>query len=98
MKHVKHFFISINNCNSIDSGGVIKDFVDDYRSSFCSEFSKEHPNILLLRDSFFYLNASPFEDEELDAAIEFVCACNYFILMSACAFIVSSHIVYDVLI
>ena len=52
MKYLKHFWILINNSNSIDGGGIIKDFVDNYRSSFCSEFRKEHPNVLLLRDGF----------------------------------------------
>ena len=82
MKHLEHFFIAIKECNSIDCGGVIKDFVDKYRSVFCAEFWKEHPNISLLRDGFYYLNTTPFEDEDNEAAIEFVCGCNYFILMT----------------
>ena len=41
--------------------------------------------MLLLQDDFYYLNTTPLEDEEKEAAIEFVCACNYLILMTGYA-------------
>lgn len=36
MKYLKHFWITINNSDSIDSGGITKDFFDNYRSTLCS--------------------------------------------------------------
>ena len=36
-------------------------------------------------DGFYYLKTTPFEDEDYGAVIEFICSCNWFILMTECA-------------
>ena len=85
MSHLKYFYIVIKDCYIIDSGGVIKDFLENYRSAFCSEFHKEHPNVISLREGFYYLTTTPLEDDEKQIAIDFVCGCNWFVLMTGCA-------------
>ena len=82
MLHLRYFFVLFNDSQSIDDGGIYEDFMDNTRRACCSQFMKHHPNVLLERQGFYYLNTSPLDKEDFKEATEFVCGCSHFVLMT----------------